>query len=756
MNTGNMVDTYTITATLGTLAPSSLTIPAGDTASTILTVSGTEVKTYTTAVTATSQNNLTKTKTTSVSTTVIPAVSIKATPASKTAYIGNDSTFTLTIKNIGTMSHTYNLSVTSTSDTADLGATSVSLAKSSSADITLTMNDSTPGMYTTKVIATDKTEPSKNASITVSTLYLTAPVFGVDLRVDKTKEVIRPGKYALYMLTVKNLGNEQETFDLNITLNETTASLTKDTVFLQPSGTVGDTATVQLNVTPATVGEYAVNVEAVSQNKSTASDSIKTTTKVAGRKGEHIVNSKVDETSVITNSTIKRSTIIQSVISSNSTVTDSEIIGCSIYNSSVTDTALEGITLEDASVNAGNITYGNITINGIIYVISEETIISELLIGADDADSSVAGTVDGTTTVPSENTGSEVTIGNKDSYVGGTVTAHKSTAPPLGISPFDLVGGYVNLEASDNIKGSLNWVFINVTYDPANIPEGMNEEDLRLRYYNTTTSKWENLNGTGDPAWCYGAGVNTVDKYVWANVSHFSIFAIAAVAAPIEEEEEAEVTPKPPSGGGAVAPPALVPVMNVPISPVTGTVTTTTTLTKERATLTIPVRTVVKDAEGNPLSTSITMLHTASTAKSIGAITAYDFGPSDTTFSEPIDLVIAYDPAEIPAGFREADLMVKMYDGTSWIGLDTSVDTVAHTATAKVSHFTIFALFAAAPVAPTPITPTPTVMPTVPPVTPTPTPPPPFPLVPMFVVILIVAAVIIVSVAYMVLRRKRE
>jgi hypothetical protein len=206
--------------------------------------------------------------------------------------------------------------------------------------------------------------------------------------------------------------------------------------------------------------------------------------------------------------------------------------------------------------------------------------------------------------------------------------------------------------------------------------------------------------------------------------------------------------------GGAYRPPVKI---NVPVD-ATGKVTSTATLTTEGATLTIPAGIIVKDAEGNPLSTSIAMLHTPATAERVGAITAYNFGPSGTTFSPPIDLVIEYDPADIPAGFSESDLVVRMYDSTAkaWIDLPTTVDTVTHTATAKVSHFSIFALFAAPPVAPPPVTPTPTVAPTVPPVTPTPPVVVVPPKIPWGLIIGIIVAVIIVgSAAYYFYTKKK-
>jgi methanogen extracellular protein (TIGR04279 family) len=189
-------------------------------------------------------------------------------------------------------------------------------------------------------------------------------------------------------------------------------------------------------------------------------------------------------------------------------------------------------------------------------------------------------------------------------------------------------------------------------------------------------------------------------------------------------QSEVEVTSAPtptptttPSGGGGGGSAPSAPAINVPIDSATGKITSTTSLTTEGATLTIPEGTIVKDASGNPLSTPIMMLHTPTTAENIGAITAYELGPSGTTFNPPIDLVISYDPADIPEGFSESDIVIKMWDGTGWNTLETFVDTTAHTATAKVSHFSIFALFAEVKAAPSPpvtvtATPTATTMPT--------------------------------------------
>ena len=58
-------------------------------------------------------------------------------------------------------------------------------------------------------------------------------------------------------------------------------------------------------------------------------------------------------------------------------------------------------------------------------------------------------------------------------------------------------------------------------------------------------------------------------------------------------------------------------------------------------------------------------------------------------------MVITYDSGKLPAGVAEKDLVIGYYDTTQkkWIEMiPCTVDTAKHTVTAKVSHFTSFAL----------------------------------------------------------------
>jgi len=77
---------------------------------------------------------------------------------------------------------------------------------------------------------------------------------------------------------------------------------------------------------------------------------------------------------------------------------------------------------------------------------------------------------------------------------------------------------------------------------------------------------------------------------------------------------------------------------------------------------------------------------------------AYDFGTDGATFDPPITFTWRYNPDTLPAGVAEEDLVIAYYDTTtkSWVKLTSVVDTVNHTVTAQVSHFTVYALIGTA------------------------------------------------------------
>ena len=93
----------------------------------------------------------------------------------------------------------------------------------------------------------------------------------------------------------------------------------------------------------------------------------------------------------------------------------------------------------------------------------------------------------------------------------------------------------------------------------------------------------------------------------------------------------------------------------------------------------------------------------------------YDFGPNGAAFNPPISMTISYDSANIPIGVSETSLVLAYYDTAAgqWVTIqDGVVDTIKHTITVPVSHFTLFTALApfATPIpSPSPVpSPTPT------------------------------------------------
>jgi len=121
-------------------------------------------------------------------------------------------------------------------------------------------------------------------------------------------------------------------------------------------------------------------------------------------------------------------------------------------------------------------------------------------------------------------------------------------------------------------------------------------------------------------------------------------------------------------------------------------------------TITIEEGTICLDIEGEPLETlegavDETPPDPPVDSHIIGL--AYDFGPDGATFDPPITLTYIYDPEALP---DVADLFLAYYDEETgeWVELPCTVDSVNHTITASVAHFTTFAIIGWVPPVPPP------------------------------------------------------
>lgn len=77
----------------------------------------------------------------------------------------------------------------------------------------------------------------------------------------------------------------------------------------------------------------------------------------------------------------------------------------------------------------------------------------------------------------------------------------------------------------------------------------------------------------------------------------------------------------------------------------------------------------------------------------------YDLEPDGASFDNPVILTFTYDPARLPEGVSERDLIIAYYDESQgkWILLDSIINTVNRTITTAVTHFTKFSVLGLEP-----------------------------------------------------------
>lgn len=117
----------------------------------------------------------------------------------------------------------------------------------------------------------------------------------------------------------------------------------------------------------------------------------------------------------------------------------------------------------------------------------------------------------------------------------------------------------------------------------------------------------------------------------------------------------------------------------------------------EQGQLTIKAGTTFLSENGTPLyGITIFAQDSPSSAPSGSAFVSdvYDFGPDRAIFNPPATLVLNYDPNLMPADASAESLSLAMFDAASnsWVLLDSTVDTVAHTVEGQIKHFTDFTI----------------------------------------------------------------
>jgi len=257
-------------------------------------------------------------------------------------------------------------------------------------------------------------------------------------------------------------------------------------------------------------------------------------------------------------------------------------------------------------------------------------------------------------------------------------------------------------------------------YDPKSIPDGVAEKSLQIAYYDSSTGNWITLMSEVD--------VN--NHFITASIAHFTPYAVTygvKVVTPVPATTPVMITTTPIVTTAPTTTPIVITTstklpMVTPTATTTPTVTATVTgigtvdvsndltadgkfiepvilnSTDNNSIINIPAGIRGTTSKGLPLS-SITVTQVSGTLALLPAgenvVSApYEFGPSGAQFSSPISMIFSYDPTKITSGFPETSLAVAYYNVSEkqWISIRGIVDTVNHTITVQVDHFTAFAV----------------------------------------------------------------
>jgi len=98
------------------------------------------------------------------------------------------------------------------------------------------------------------------------------------------------------------------------------------------------------------------------------------------------------------------------------------------------------------------------------------------------------------------------------------------------------LGKYIRVDASSALTSSISSVLMKMHYNETRVNLlNLNESSLGFYWLNESSEEWVRLNAS-TMEWVYAEGINTILDYVWANISHFSMYTIGGETLSIERE----------------------------------------------------------------------------------------------------------------------------------------------------------------------------------------------------------------------------
>jgi uncharacterized membrane protein len=288
-NTGNGEDTFSLKATgqyyrWVAFESSSVTVSSGGELVVNMTVTVPDsdqisTGTYTIDVVATSTADSSASSTLVVTVTVVHKEDLSIYPTDlirrRSTDPGGSVTYKVTVENLGQKAHVVNLDLTGTNAAwATLNSSLVILQAGATGEVTVTVDvpdGTSPMSFDLDVTGTFDDNDRRTDSLTLITTV--NRVFGVTVELNDTTMSGAPGEAILVTLNVNNTGNDVDTFDLSVDINNKWVTFTPSFVTLAAGANTNVTVRIVAPMDPLTpAGMNYVNVTATSRSDGTAMD----------------------------------------------------------------------------------------------------------------------------------------------------------------------------------------------------------------------------------------------------------------------------------------------------------------------------------------------------------------------------------------------------------------------------------------------------------------------------------------------------